>query len=260
MLDQSEIITYASASLPQDDTTVSGGAINTGVVLPQNASGVFIPSESAPEDTTIAWYYKAFKKNTNLSYDMLDISFYVLNGLTLAASAGTVSVVSDSPLETGVLRVYGYYNSGTPGYEDISISGTSTIPGSLNWDVGSPIRAQVLSTGGAYALATGNITVAKGATPLGMIPSGQNCVTAEFEIATDAGVNYVTASTNRLTAPAGLMFALAVSEDTSIGMPGAVPLMAGEAIGVWYKMNRYHDIPGPVDYVFPILRMRGYSS
>lgn len=260
MLDQSEIVTYASASLPVDDTTASGGAINTAVVIPQTTPGVFIPTAPAPEDTSVSWYYKLFKKNTNISYDLLDISIYMLNGLTLASTAGTVSVISDSASDTGLVRVFGYYNSGTPGYEDIPLNGTITFPGVYNWDIGSPVRAQVLSAGGAYTTAVGNITISKGVVPLGFIPLGRNCATAEFEIATDATVNGTTASANRLTAPAGITFALAVSEDTAIGMPGAANLMAGESIGIWYKMNRYADVPNPVDYIFPILRVKGYSS
>lgn len=261
MLTYTDIVTYASASLPTDDVTVSGGAIDLGYVVPETSPGVFIPSEAAPTSSTVSWFYKLFKKNENATSSFAGITVFILNGIKLSVSAGVASIVSSSGSDSsGYVRLYGYYSGGTPGYEDIAVAGSVTVPGSLNWDVGSPIRAQRLSAGGAVLNSTGTITISKGATPLGIIPAGSSCATGEFELAVDAAFDSASTSTNRLTAPSGISFSLVTAEEDGLAMPSGGPLLAGSSIGIWYKMNRYANIPGPIDYVYPILRMKGYSA
>lgn len=240
---------------PTNDTDPIGGAINTstGLINPATIGSLFSDLKIPASDTN---YYSAFYIRFEHSAAGSLQSARIANraGARPNTSSGTASVISTSTSDTGIIRVVGKI-SGSWDYEDLTLTGTTTVIGSKIWDSGSVVRWES-TTGvpvGAITCSVSSYVCAvmygTGFDPTdGLGSIAPYMCSAEIQLAPCTAKNTTISSSNRLTAPTTIgSFANATSwtgTDSSISVPSGF-FDANDYIGVAVKFTAYANIIPP---------------
>lgn len=244
-----------SVNMPIDDTSTSGGAIDTSNVITANSIGELFPNFKVDASSDITWYSKVFANNYSALDTWYNVKFYIMNGLIDISTAGVVALQASSSSEDVYVRLVGKNALSTNVEEIVHITGT-TVAYSYN-SFSKLFRAETLTAGGVKTFPVSNIGITRDVY-LGMIPAGINTATNEFSIGLEASLDGTATTTNRLIAPSGISFSkpntLATSLDC-VGSGGDIP--AGSAQGIWIK---YKVEAGAKTSTDIYLRIRCYGS
>lgn len=238
-----DIKLYNAANVPDDDTSIVGGAIDTGSEITGLSIGEFIPKQAIDAVSDTTWYYKFFIKNTS-AFTYYDCSFYMENLLLTVVAAGTLTIVSESASDGSgfIARIKGIdHATGNEVTEDVTMNGLTPVTSVYQYD--EVHRVEARSSVSPYALTgvNGQWTITRGI-ELGIIPyDGINdyyIASNELSFALAATVDDTGTTTNRLTAPGALVFTKPNTEGTALDCVGSgQDLAAGKAQGVWVKVE-----------------------
>jgi hypothetical protein len=224
---------------PGDDTSEVGGAVTaseiTGVVL-----GEVVPYGSMFVDSNEqVYHYKTFIKNTHDTDDALAVKVWMDNGLQQMDTAGRIELVSDNAGDSAptVARVIGV-SGGSVYVEEVTLSGTTPVATSATY---TDLYRVELRRAGAPWPAAGTIQARRmGGPVLGIIPPGASMATAEVDIGLAPSANDDDTSSTRRTAPAGVTYSRATTEDTALEIGDLSP---GDAWGVWRRYTFAANVP-----------------
>lgn len=240
--------------IPNDDTDDLGGAIDTGTAINEATVGNLFGDLRIAEANTYyyAIFYEAFNHTTSGSVENARVANRA--GAKLNTGAGTVTVVSTSASDTGIIRVTGKVSTVWT-QDDITLTGTTPATGNETFDTGSVIRYESLS-----GIPVGAVTCSVAAETTGIIwgtsydpaDGGSSIATymasAEIDLAVATAINTTLSSADRLTAPTGIgSFAKATrwtGADASIAVPGG-SLGVGDYVGVCARFTANADVPAP---------------
>lgn len=276
---------YYDASGPvSTDSATIGGAINTSAPISDELqNGLFIdiplPSEG---DANEEYFATAWKRiDPAVTGDLVDACLYNRAGLKPNWSIGIASAVSTYSGDTGVLVLTGKEDTDNTAWDQdsLTLAGTTSVDGVVEWDTQGLIRAEY-TVGGVAAKPVGNITVSvqgeivcvifgTGLPAASDAGKGNTMCTAEYQLRAASAKNTAITwggTANRRTAPDGNLagddwdFATRWP-DGDESLPLADDYTGGDRINYCAKLTAYAGIPLPVgDLVLDVdLQGRGVS-
>lgn len=235
---------------PTNDTDPIGGAPDTGTPLDDTDPNLLFddtPANPLVGDANIVHRNIAYRKNEEgAGGQAVNGKLFIANGLILNVASGTVSITAGAADAGKKVLVVGV-SGGVVTTELITlVNGTAT--GVTSWDASEIWRAELLASDGVTpTTAAATITVARGATSLGVIPAGRYQATAEYELAVASAKNTNLSAANRLADPTGITaFSRAIKidgNDASIACP--TPIADGDFFGYVLRKTGRAGLPAP---------------
>ena len=236
-VDQTDLIAFVSANMPENDTDPSGGAIDTtGIVeftdITQGQTDTIEALSDNAGDTMnltvwgrtaggeIVSETKALNGTTFISFSTLGTIERFMKASLASAATGTVTIRRT----TGAAQITKIGNGIATGLTHVRRLFYNAASES-----GQTVRYEKFffkNTDGTSSLLGANVTLT--ADPASSV-----------RIASEDAVNDTNSATNRETAPTGNQ--AWVDDSTAQNLPGDGNLDAGEAIGVWVEMTRAAD-------------------
>lgn len=235
----SELVAYGALSRPTDDTSTSGGGIDTTVrpLFTQMAANAVIEVVSSGADTRTV---------TVVGRDAAGVVQTVvlaLNGTAPVDSAQaferlvSVTLSATSPTNTVTVKqgAAGATLAAIPpnekGFYILFDNAASTDAPVSRYE-----KVFLKNTDGALALTTAQVTLTSDASGL-------------LSVGLEAAVNDTSTVANRTTAPAGVAFS---GTGTALNVPGG-NLAAGDAIGVWVRQSLpANQVPGKSSFTLQL--------
>lgn len=208
-----------------------GNVISTGptLITGSTPNEVFFSTDpEAAGGSTLKQTQKVHVRNISTTDTALNLSAYFENFIDDAPSLNTVSLVSDSALDSSIYfgRVLGFDNSGNPIQVDVTLNGTTEVTSVSTILHFSRVENRLVSSG-ALVPTNGNVTVKSGSTTLGTIPTGLRTASNEHSMIMEASLDTSTTIATTASDPSGtfssprtLATALPFSADLShVGAP-----------------------------------------
>ena len=219
-----ELIAYGSASRPTDDTSTTGGAIDTAdrpefTQWTANAVAAVVSDGADTRTVTV---------EGRLATGAIDSEVLTLNGTTEVVGAKTFERVLTITLSatSGTRTVTVRQGSGGATRATIGINETSRTAlfrRSASSTSGITIRYEKIF----WKNTNGSLTLNSAAVKLTADPDSR------IRIGLDTAINATVSVANRVSAPGSVTF---VDDNVSQSVPGGV-LAAGDRIGVWIEQN-----------------------
>lgn len=255
---------YATTNIPTADTGTLGGAIDTANEITDDQTGklIVLPYANPDGGADKPYYGKIHVKNTNATDDLTTATIYIANLLQDPPSTGVIGIttVATGDDDTKYVRVYFENAVGTPTYEDVVLPST---PGTT-YTTGQALLNRRIAVGlhlvsdDTITTASGDITIARGTTTLGIIPEGGYNATGRIDIGLASTLDDTATTTNRVTAPGGITFSRADS-DNPLDVANSGVLTHAKNQAVWIRLTM-QDGATPIEYDYLMPKISGLTA
>jgi hypothetical protein len=249
---------YRKAGHPTDDTSPSGGALGSLIV---DGEDDFLPKMPIPTVSDLVWYYsEGHRVDNGLGEAAPSPGWYVANGLFKPPIDSVITAVANDATDTGIVRLT-FLSAATGEWDtdEITLNGTTNVPGLVQAEADSHIYAERVSGAGALESGVGDTFLYAGGTLLGVILANHSTASSLYKISVGLNVDSTYATPNRLTDPNSDdpsevgAFVEAFTVATRVQLPGAIDLEDGEFATIWWEVTAPVDMPAPVGQLKPAL-------